>query len=298
MNYQKACELLEIDCNNINDDIIKQQYRIFALKYHPDKNKSKNATEQFQNINDAYVFLLKNNKPHNTVFENTDINTSYTTILFSFLNKIIPSNENYILYTIIKRITTSCQEKSINLLESLDIEILTKIHEIILKHKDILHINHDFIKIIDNIIIQKRNNDEVIILNPSIDDILDNNLYKLTVNNFTYIITLWHHELIYDNNGNNIYIKCNPILPENITIDDSNDIHVNEDLNIKDIWNKETFKINIGKREYEFYTHKLSLLHSQVIIDIGTGISRINVKNIYDTSLIGNVYLHINLTLE
>ena len=68
MNYQNACELLEIDCNNIDDDIIKQQYRIFALKYHPDKNKSKNANEEFQNINDAYVFLLKNNKPHNTVF--------------------------------------------------------------------------------------------------------------------------------------------------------------------------------------------------------------------------------------
>jgi len=43
-------------------DEIKKAYRNLALKYHPDRNKSKDAEEQFKKINEAYAVLSDEQK--------------------------------------------------------------------------------------------------------------------------------------------------------------------------------------------------------------------------------------------
>ena len=47
---------------------IKVAYRQLAKKYHPDKNKSKEASQLFIEINEAYAFLTNENSP----FQNQD----------------------------------------------------------------------------------------------------------------------------------------------------------------------------------------------------------------------------------
>lgn len=42
---------------NATQDEIKRAYREMALKYHPDRNKSKEAEETFKKINEAYAVL-------------------------------------------------------------------------------------------------------------------------------------------------------------------------------------------------------------------------------------------------
>ena len=280
---------------NIKIGEIKQQYKIYALKYHPDKNKSPNSTEKFQEIHTAYEYLCNN------VDSDDDSDTSdksYSNILFKFLESIIPiDKDSQIMYLIIEKISKVCENKSVDFLEKLDKEVLIKILNLIKMNKEILHINNNYIELIESVINKKSQNDEVIILNPTLEDLFDNNLYKLTVENQTYIVPLWHHELIYENNNRDIYVKCNPILPDNIEIDDINDIHVYKQYSIKELWGKDTFEVDIHIKKIQLEVDKLKLMRHQTIILLKSGISRVNLKNIYDVSMVSTIYIHVTLDL-
>jgi hypothetical protein len=94
------------------------------------------------------------------------------------------------------------------------------------KYKNILHLSQDILDEIREIVIQKYDNVEIYKLNPTINDLLNNNLYKLYVNNELYLVPLWYNEIYFDNSGNEIIVLCEPDLPEGIKIDDDNNIYV------------------------------------------------------------------------
>ena len=54
--YEQSCDILGVNYN-ADKYQIKLAYRKKAKEYHPDLNKSPNATEMFQKINNAYDFL-------------------------------------------------------------------------------------------------------------------------------------------------------------------------------------------------------------------------------------------------
>lgn len=54
--YEESCDLLGVSYD-ADKYQIKLAYRKKAKEYHPDLNKSPNATQMFQKINDAYEFL-------------------------------------------------------------------------------------------------------------------------------------------------------------------------------------------------------------------------------------------------
>lgn len=58
--FEKSCHLLSVD-PNADKYQIKLAYRKQAKKYHPDINKAPDATQKFQEINDAYDFLSDEN---------------------------------------------------------------------------------------------------------------------------------------------------------------------------------------------------------------------------------------------
>jgi hypothetical protein len=299
MNFQKACKVLDLDDNNvINLNEIKQKYKIYALKYHPDKNNSTNATERFQEINAAYQYLsnhYQENIEGNNLFE---ANMTYSNILFTFLKTIIPVDKDTdIINIIIQKISKVCESKSVDFLEKLDKGLLIKIFKVIKKNKEIFNISDDYIQLIENIINTKTKDDEIIIINPTLDDLFNNNLYRLTLSNESYIIPLWHHELTYDNNGRDVYVKCNPILPADIELDDSNNIHIYRTFNINDIWGKDTIEINVYNRIYKIETKKITLQPNQEVYIPNSGISRVNTKNMLDISTLSAVFIHIQLEL-
>ena len=306
MNYKKACDILNITNLPISLTDLKRQYRIKALLYHPDKNLSSDTTNKFQEIKEAYEYMLQydghvdndtdddNESDENNIYSKTN---GYAHMLSSFIKNIVHGQpNNQLFYTILKRISGVCEASALDTLQKLDTQTLIKIYEIIKIYNKSMHFGAEFLQKIEIMITNKVNDQECIILNPTLDDLFENNLYRLKVNNHTYIVPLWHNELVYDNSGNDIYIKCNPMLPENIEIDDANNIKINVSYNVKDIWGVETLYINIGThRTIPITTALLKLTPNQNIIVADTGISRINVKDVYDITKKSNV--HINMTL-
>ncbi|KAK3772291.1 hypothetical protein RRG08_039107 [Elysia crispata] len=81
---RKCLQLLELH-DNPTEDEIKKAYRKQALKYHPDKNKSEDATEKFQQIQAAYKFLTEGDSFLNTGMEDDDTWVKIFKTLFPWL---------------------------------------------------------------------------------------------------------------------------------------------------------------------------------------------------------------------
>jgi hypothetical protein len=110
-------------------------------------------------------------------------------------------------------------------------------------------------------------------LTPSLNQLLNKNVYYLSEHNI--YIPLWHHEITFKN----VIININPILPENIIIDNENNIH-----------------IIITNNTTNFELAGISFLIDDCIKNMnllkGRGIPKINMKNIYDYSELSDIILH------
>jgi len=294
-------------------DRLKRHYRMMALKYHPDKNKEKNASEKFQEVQNAYEYLKKYANTENASCDD-DVPQEessegsagyYGNMLHSFMKNVLKGINvgvgdytNTLICSIVNKIVNSGESHSLDYLKKVDKQVLLKIYDILCKYRDVLHIDDSFLEKVKEIVVFKFENDECIVLNPFIDDLLNDQLYKLKENGNTYIVPLWHHELVYDNSGSDLYVKCNPLLPENMQIDENNNIHINAFWEISHLWDKSHVDIPIGKRLIQVQTRDLRLQKLQTITFYGMGISRVNPKNMYDVSRKGDIIIHVNLHLS
>ena len=107
-----------------------------------------------------------------------------------------------------------------------------KIYDILYRYYKVLNISEDFVLKLRKVLDDKLQNDSCIILNPTLEDLLEDKAYRLIVDEKTYWIPLWHHELVYDVSGSDLYVRCFPILPDNVTINENNDIIIKSDYSI------------------------------------------------------------------
>ena len=280
----------------MDDDILKKSYRSMALKYHPDKNDSEGAKEQFILIKEAYEFL-KGSQFYNRYEHEHE--HDYLFILKEFIHSLFEGGElnKSVIFEIIKKVVNICDDNSIKLLEKIDKHLLKRIYEIMFLYKDVFHVSIDFLEKINDIIKMKFNNDERIIIHPLLDDLFENNLYKLAIDDEIYIVPLWHHHLIYDckKNEKEMYVDCYPILQDNILIDDDNNIHIRIERSIIDIWNNDTFDFDLGSRHFYFKKEMLQMTKYQKQIFYNEGIPIVNMLDIYDVTKKSNIILHITI---
>ena len=97
MNTSEAHEILCIDRNICVDlNVVKDAYRKSASQWHPDKNKSPDATAKFQQINNAYELLkvLYQDSKETTHTHIIDPDIDYFQKWTKILNKYCSTNYN------------------------------------------------------------------------------------------------------------------------------------------------------------------------------------------------------------
>lgn len=311
MNYTSkfldAFEILEIDIsktsyNDITKEYLKKQYRKLALKNHPDKNgNSIESNEKFKQINEAYDYLKREISSELEEEKVSDYNSSlYVDILKEFMKTMFEGTYNEVLSKIVNDILIAGKKISVKLFDGLDKDNAMHIYSFLSINRNTLHLSGEILEIIRDIVIKKYDNVQIYKLNPSIHDILNNNVYKLYVNEELFLVPLWHNESYFDSNlGGEIIVFCEPDLPPGITIDDDNNICVQTIINLENelinlIKNNQSISITIDSKHYEIPLSLLYIKREQIFKIKNEGLTKMK-KDIYDISEKTDIIVIINM---
>jgi hypothetical protein len=322
MNIQIALDLLDIkdiQLTNLTVEYVKRKYHKMALKWHPDKvaGNTADATKKFQRINEAYTYLiielkeLPTNNSNDDFFANfvssstsKDEKNMYTSLLSCFISNILKTTTDSsimkeLLANIIKDIVINgAKVISLKLIDDLDKDKSIELYNFLCKYRNILHLNNETLELVSSLIKEKYKNDSVYVLNPSIDDLLESNIYKLYVNGLLFLVPLWHSEMYFDDTlGNDIIVLCKPELPEKVTIDDNNNIYYNLLVPFdKDMIHSENsyLTMQIGKRCIKVPINKLHIKQEQVYVLKEQGIPKIIEDDVYNVSCKGDIIVNIS----
>lgn len=309
MDLNEAYNALEIDANNksITNEYIKKQYRKMALKYHPDKNgNTEESNERFKKINEAYNYLKNIYVEDVDADLDTDIEESdnfqsslYTDILKQFIRTTFEGKYSEVLSKIVSKIIGAGKKISTDLFNELDKDTALNIYSFLSMNRSTLHLNQEILDLIREIVVKKYDNVEIYKLNPSINDLINNNLYKLHIGDELFLVPLWHNESYFETSSNSeIMVICEPELDKNITIDDDNNICIDIMINANDIptliINNTSIPVQIGNKELSIPIEYLYMKKVQIYKIKGQGISKVK-RNIYDVSEKTDIIVHITI---
>jgi predicted house-cleaning noncanonical NTP pyrophosphatase (MazG superfamily) len=277
----EAYKVLEIHEKNPSAEDVKKAYHRLALKYHPDKNNSEEATRQFQEICQAYELLQGG-------YNIGEGQPEYLEILKSFICSFV---DEKIAVIILNKLAVLCEERAFDIIKNVNKDVLKVVVELVNRYQDVFHFSDEFVEKMRGV-----KNDERIILHPTLDDLFDEMVFKLEIEGELYYVPLWHHHLIYNRTETvELHVECFPILPENIRIDEYNNLHVKLTKTWREIWESKTIEYKIGERVFSIPREELVIKELQQYVLRNRGIPLVQLNRIYDVSRKGDIYFYIEI---
>jgi hypothetical protein len=318
-SYQRVLGLLPDKKYTLSE--LKKKYRVAALKHHPDKHfNSHESTTKFKEINEAYLYLhgvyntsetninVKNGHDNDSDNENENENECYSKLFSKFVTSLMNKFSNTQIagiHIVIQMIMNKCATLTFTVFDHMDCESLLFIHNLIIKYSSILEIGSDRLKIICELIKKKLQENDIIIIQPTISELFsENNIQVIEHEKKIYYVPLWHTELYYDLSSSidkkqrELVVKCIPNLPEHIYIDEINNIYIHVRTRVKKLFNQtkltvllaESLSFDIPVNTLEFKTHQTITLKN-------CGIPMINTENMYDVSEKMNIVVHLEIII-
>ena len=308
MHKVEAHSILEIptDGSNTYDSAyITKAYRIASLKYHPDKNEnSPESTAKFQQINEAYQYLMSNTDTTTT----TDLpSSSYHDIFVFFIRAMFnrsgiqPVNVNSDdIEAALMHIISSNYDK---LLHTLDKSTAVEVYEFMREYADILHLPSDALGKMFKIVSDKMKSDNVIILNPTLTDVFQKKVYELEYESKHFTVPLWHNEIYYKlDNDADLVVRCNiSDVPEYMYIDENNHITINIRTSIQKLLDTGSVTVCIplspDPLSITIPCHELIVVKNVQVYQCPDpiGIPRINTRKPLDDTIMAGINVCIEL---
>ena len=296
MGFEEDLHLLGFPAKRVRNpslaDIKKAYYRL-ALQHHPDKNDgSEDAAARFVEINGAYKRVLSEMK-----VENSGEPTDYLSLLERFVQMFMAKEawDEVFIETSLSGIVRDCEGWSIETFNSLSKGKAITVFDFIHRYRDILHISDNLMGEMKRSLQKKMARDNVVILNPSLAEILEDRVFKLTVSEREFYIPLWHSEVYYDISGNDLIVRCIPELPPDVSIDDSNNIYCKVRTTISDALTDGAITLKLGDKVFTVPAEELSIRKNQAYVFRNTGMLEANHRNLFDTTRRAHVYVDIEL---
>ena len=295
MNCQRASKILEIDepFEIVSIEVVRKQYKILALKWHPDRNKAPNAAEKYREIKDAHDYLLDMSSNREYICEDN----SYNNIASMFFETLY-NNEDFqrrIFHPLLMKVATMCEEKALAFILRLDANRATKLLATIEIYKTTLHFSDTFFDKVRMHISGSclQSCDRHIILNPNIDDLMHSNVCFLRDEGI--VVPLWHSLLEYEKEG--ITVHCLPELPDNMWIDDNetNVLNVEVEGACEHIWKTGFLEFSIGTEKKRIEKNILRMCAFQIVELVGEGIPVPHADDVWGNREKSAVRVHLKM---
>ena len=294
MDYEKACEILEISQKHTYDCIKKAYFRM-ALRYHPDKYKQDNG-EKFKQVKEAYDFLLLKDDFNEKI--EIDENIDYKELIKMCMKYFSPETtwDSLFVDTSFTGIIKDCQRISLKIFDKLNKNKAKQVYDFLYKFNYVLGIDEDLLQKYKETLQKKMVYDNIIILNPSLKDLFNDNIFKLELEKKEFYVPLWHHELHFSLQEKDLIVKCEPEIPTEVWINENNNIYIQKQIPIVDLFENGFYEFEFGEKLFKLDSESLKITkEKQIILLKNKGILKINEKHTYDTSLRGDIYVEVFL---